>query len=43
MTKNSQSIHMFIYSVQITIEQYEDNHKNNLMSNCQREILSNIH
>jgi hypothetical protein len=38
MTRNSQSIHM-----QITIEQYEDNDKNNLMSNCQREILSNIH
>lgn len=41
--KNSQYIHMFIYTMQITIEQYEDNHKNNIMSNCQREILSNIH
>lgn len=25
MTKNSQSINMFIYSMQIIIEQYEDN------------------
>jgi hypothetical protein len=42
MIFKSESIHMFIYIIQPTIE-HEIKHENNLMSSNQGKILSNIH